>query len=75
MYHLRVNNASFFIQRKDKISANGRSSRLHMFYQIDVSKHFAKFTGKHLCRSLFISKVVALILSCGTPLMTAPEIN
>ena len=27
----------------------------------DVLKNFAKFTGKHLCLSLFLNKVAALI--------------
>ena len=33
-----------------------RSSRLQMFFIIDVLKHFAIFTGKHLCWSLFLIK-------------------
>ena len=31
-----------------------------MFYNIVVLKHFAKFTGKHLCWSLFLVKLLAL---------------
>ena len=33
-----------------------RSSRLQMFYKADVVKNFAKFTGKHLCRSPAFNK-------------------
>ena len=39
-----------------KIKKN-RSSRLQMFHKIDVLKDFAKFTGKHLCRSLFLNEL------------------
>ena len=28
-----------------------------MFFKIGVLKNFAKFTGKHLCQSLFFNKV------------------
>ena len=28
-----------------------------LFFEIGVLKHFSKFTGKHLCRSLFFNKV------------------
>ena len=31
----------------------GRSSRSQMFFKIGFLKNFAKFTGKHLCQSLF----------------------
>ena len=37
-----------------------RSSCSHMFYQIAVLKNLAKFTGKHLFRSLFSNKVADL---------------
>ena len=33
-----------------------RSSRLQMFFKIAVLKIFVKFTGKHLCHSLFLMK-------------------
>ena len=32
-------------------------NHLQMFFKIDVLKNFAKFTGKHLCWSLFFNKV------------------
>ena len=37
-----------------------RSSRPEVFCKIDVLKNFAKFTGKHMCPSLFFNKVADL---------------
>ena len=34
-----------------------RSSRSEVFRKIDVLRNFAKFTGKHLCKSVFLNKV------------------
>ena len=34
-----------------------RSSRPEVFCKKDVLRHVAKFTGKHLCQSLFLNKV------------------
>ena len=34
-----------------------------MFCKNDVPKNFAKFTGKHLCQSLFFNKVAPLSLT------------
>ena len=34
-----------------------RSSRLQVFCEKAVLRNFAKFTGKHLCQSLFFNKV------------------
>ena len=31
-----------------------------MFYEKDVLRNFAKFTGKHLCQRLFLNKVAGL---------------
>ena len=46
----------------------GISSRLEMFFKTGVPKNFTKFTGKHLCQSLFFNKVeidtLAQMLSC-----------
>ena len=39
-----------------------RSSRPEVFRKKDVLKNFAKFTGKHLCHSLFYNKVAGLSL-------------
>ena len=33
---------------------------LEVFYKKVVLRHFAKFTGKHLCQSLFFNKVAGL---------------
>ena len=36
-----------------------------LFYKEVVCKNFAKFTGKHLCQSLFIKKeTLAQVFSC-----------
>ena len=37
-----------------------RSSRPEMFCKKGVLRNFAKFTGKHLCQSLFFNKVAGL---------------
>ena len=37
-----------------------RSSRLEVFSKKDVLKHFAKFTEKHLCQSIFFNKVAGI---------------
>ena len=37
-----------------------RSSRPEVFCRKGVLRNFAKFTGKHLCQSLFFSKVAGL---------------
>ena len=42
-------------------TSRGRSSRLQMIFKIDVLKDFAIFTGKHLCWSLFLIMLQALI--------------
>ena len=36
------------------------SSRPEAFFKLGVLKNFAKFTGKHLCQSLFFNKVAGL---------------
>ena len=41
-----------------KFSITGfRSNRPEVFYKKGVLRNFAKFTGKHLCQSLFFNKV------------------
>ena len=40
--------------------ANDRSSRPEVFCKKGVLRNFAKFTGKHLCQSLFFNKVADL---------------
>ena len=39
---------------------NFRSIRPKAFYKKGVLRNFAKFTGKHLCQSLFFNKVADL---------------
>ena len=39
---------------------NSRSTFLEMFCEKGVLKNFAKFTGKHLCQSLFFNNVSAM---------------
>ena len=42
--------------------SNDRSSRPDVFCEKGVLRNFAKFTGKHLCQSLFFNKVAGLSL-------------
>ena len=39
------------------LTTNGSSSRPRVFCKNVVLKNFSKFTGKHLCQSLFFNKV------------------
>ena len=39
---------------------NNRSSRPEVFCEKVVPRNFPKFTGKHVCQSLFFNKVVGL---------------
>ena len=43
---------------------NFRSSRPEVFCRKGVLRNFAKFTGKHLCQSLFFNKVAGLRQVC-----------
>ena len=38
-----------------------KSSRSDVFCKKDVLRNFTKFTGKHLCQSLFFNKVAGLL--------------
>ena len=40
-----------------------RSSCSEVFYKKSILRNFAKFTGKHLCLSLFFNKVADIMLS------------
>ena len=44
----------------DRESIEIRRSRLMVFCKNGVLRDFAKFTGKHLCKSLFFNKVAGL---------------
>ena len=49
--------------RFDKCNTNvtiKRSSRPDLLCKIGVLRNFAKFTGKHLCQSLYFNKVAGL---------------
>ena len=41
-----------------------RSNHLEVFCKKGVLRNFAKFTGKHLCQSLFFNKVAGLRPAC-----------
>ena len=56
-YFCPVNIAKFL--RTAFLQRTFRSSRLQMFFKIGVLKSFANFTGKYLCRSLFLKNLQA----------------
>ena len=43
--------------------SNSRSSRTERFCKKGVLEKFTKFTGKHLCQSLFFKKVEGFIIN------------
>ena len=45
---------------KRQIFKEHRNNRSKMFCKKDVLRNFTKFTGKHLCQSLFLNKVAGL---------------
>ena len=49
----------FFISFWIITSSKRRSGSSEGFYKLGALKNFAKFTGKHLCRSLFLIRVPA----------------
>ena len=51
---------SFKIGITNMLLAYFRSSRSEVFFKKGVFKNFAKFTGKHLCQSLFVNKISGL---------------
>ena len=48
------------LDQEISVGANGRSSHWRCSVKKGVLKNFAKFTGKHLCRSLSFNKVAGL---------------
>ena len=53
------------MKAKGQIEKQNRSSRLDVFCRIGVFRNFAKFTGKHLCQSLFFNEETqAKLFSC-----------
>ena len=51
-----------FFGRWEHLRDQFRSSRPKLFCKKGVLRNFAKFTGKHLCQSLFFNKVAGLRL-------------
>ena len=49
-----------YIQYTDLLAITFRSSRKEVFCKKGVLRNFAKFTGKHLCQSLFFNNVAGL---------------
>ena len=45
---------------KNKSSTNGSSHRMFSIKKV-VLRNFSKFTGKHLCQSLFFNKAAGLV--------------
>ena len=43
------------------MKSKSRSSRPEVFCKKGVLRNFTKFTGKHLCQSLFYNKVAGLL--------------
>ena len=55
----------FLLHQLSIYNKNSKETKKHpreVFYKKEVLKHFAKFTRKHLCRSLFFIKVTGVSL-------------
>ena len=52
----RLDLGFYGLQKKNSFGANSRSSLPEVFCKKGVLRNFAKFTGKHLCQSLFFLK-------------------
>ena len=50
------------INNYDVLFAIQNNSRLHVFCEINALNKFAKFTGKHLRRGLFLIKLLTCVL-------------
>ena len=55
VFRNRLQTSILIVSESERI--NYRSSRLEVFCKKGVLKSFVKFTGKHLCQSLFFHKV------------------
>ena len=56
----------YFLRQLHKLPAffsKTKSSRLEVFCRKGVLRNFAKFTGKHLCQTLFSNKVAGFLQS------------
>ena len=58
-----VFHSSLWNYRKDNLLSTYRSSRPEVFYKTGVLRNFAKYTGEHLCQSLFFNRVVGILYS------------
>ena len=61
--HLKISvffSVFYYSMIRGVISAICRSSHSEVFCEKGVLRNFAKFTGKHLCHSLFFNKVTGL---------------
>ena len=45
---------------EEEFSGEDRSSRPEVFYEKGVLRNFTRFTGNHLCQSLFFNKAAGL---------------
>ena len=54
--------------RKDNLLSTYRSGRPEVFYKKGVLRNFAKFTGKHLCQSLFLIGLQAFCCYQSAPI-------
>ena len=53
-------NVDNFLTGVTSNAMTSKSSRLEVFFKKGVLRNFTKFTGKHLCQSLFFNKVAGL---------------
>ena len=60
MIYLRRNQLVALQKQKLKL----RSSCLEVLCRKGIPRNFTKFTGKHLCQSLFFKETLALVFSC-----------
>ena len=65
--------AAVYMGRRIVKSNHSRSSRPEVFFKKGALTKFAKFTGKHLCQSLFFNKVAGL--RPATLLKKGPDIG
>ena len=59
-YHHRCLTSSLFVSALKLVLHALQKQPPEVFYKKCILKNFAKFTGKHLCQSLFFNKVAGL---------------
>ena len=57
---LLVNKFNMILDNQGRLVLNERSCRPDVFFKKGLLRNFAKFTGKHLCQSLFFNKVAGI---------------